>query len=744
MDQLIDERFRVSEVLGGGGAGITYRCIDRIDGSSVALKVLHDDRRHGVLANRLAIEGELLELLNHPHIVPFEGLRIVGDGPMYLATEYMPGGSLESRLRKEGAMPAQTVQRMGRQIALALDFIHSQGIVHRDLKPGNVLIEVPDEATLSVRLGDFGIARVFRGQRMHGAFNLTRTGVFIGTPEYAAPEQLRGEKGVGPAADAFALGTLLHYAASLQPLLRRSEITDWDEFRTRRRDPAERSRLVDVVDVGLAMGHRDALDELDDIIDSLMHPDADARESLARVALRLGAREDELAARDALPLAPRSLVSSLDDAWFSSQMDALVPAGGLSECGLPEEGGEKAPNLAAPPVASTSLSPDDPTVVSESAQQRMAHAKAKEASVGEGTFQVPEDVPELEDDPLLVGSGCVSDLGPEVVPAPAFDPDWEDDIDWPTPTRRRRNRQHSLLVVAASLVAGVALAWTGGPAALIGEETAAMLGGPVQRLLNRWAPSPPIFEPSEPWKGKRVVANPHTPTLVSSALPVSRSTPKRRAPAAKKSIVEPFSPPKRSPKSGKKGPRAARRGDSRPSAAAMAPLVRESKKPSSRPGRVPKRFKKRGAPSQREWGGERRAADRMDVADLAVPLQSSEEPTPVERWAQDPADARDLRDVMDEEVARAQARWVEQEEWLDRLAGDVEAYDARAEGFIERARIDEHRQEALFRAWDRQIDDVKDHLTDRLETGYVIGGQVISPQGDADCSSEGEEIILSE
>lgn len=759
MGQLIDERFLVSEILGSGGAGITYRCSDRVDGSSVALKVLHDDRRYGVLANRLAIEGELLELLDHRHIVPFHGLRIVGEGPVYLATEYMPGGSLEGRLRGGGALPAYTVQRLGRQIALALDFIHSHGIVHRDLKPGNVLIEIADEANLTVRLGDFGIARVFRGQRMHGPFNLTRTGVFIGTPEYAAPEQIRGEKGVGPAADAFALGTLLHYAASLQPLLKRSEITDWAEFRNRRRDPNERSRLVDVVDVGLAVGRRDALAELDAIIDSLLQPDADARESLAGVALRLGAREDELAARDVFPLAPRSLVSSLDGAWFSDEVDALVPVGAPGELGPSEESMEgRLPNLVgdgnlaalsnlaeASAARPNSLSSEEPTMVSESAQERMALARA-EAAVASSVAvcieesQEVEDVPELDEESSLNDFDDASDMGPEVVPPPAFEPDWEDDIDWPTPTRRRRHRMHALFVIGACLIAGGALAWTGGPAARFGAANVAMLGQPVQRLLSRWSPAPPALETSEPQRGKPVVDAVRPPPLVSSVLPTS--SPRRTQPPAKKAEAEPLPAPKRPVVS-----------SSKPlEKVSNAPSTRATVGSSSRPGRVPKSFRSGSAQRRKARVAARRAAQqqaagearRMEIAAPAEPIPPSDERAPIERWAQDPEDGRDLREVMDDEVARAQARWAEQDGWLDRLEGDADAYDARAEEFAERAQMDRSRQEALFRAWDRQIEDVRAREIDTTRSNYVIGGQVIDPQVNADCSSEEEEVASAE
>ncbi len=731
LDESIDERFVVREILGAGGAGITYRCIDLLDDSDVALKVLHDDRRHGVLANRLAIEGELLELLEHPHIVGFLGLRLVGEGPVYLASEYMRGGSLEARLRKEGPMAPGTVRRLGRQLALALDFIHSQGIIHRDLKPGNVLIEEPDEERLRVRLGDFGIARVFRGQRiMPGPFNLTRTGVFIGTPEYAAPEQIRGEKGVGPAADAFALGALLHYAASLQPLLKRSEITDWDAFRQRHRDPSERSRLVDIVDAGLAVGRRGELEELDALIDSLMQPEAAARGSIADVALALGAHPAELAPRDSLPLAPRSLVSALDEPWFQDDVDALVPAFEPTEAPAePTFNLAELPDLAdLSSLSPASLTSEHPTMVSDAAMERRRALGAEAAGV--------EDVPELPEvlfDPEIVPS----DLGPEVVPPPELptphldDDDWEMGIDWVTPSRRRRNRLHGLLFVAAAIVFGVAMAWPGGPSGLLGEETVAAFGDPVQEVLDKLTPESPSFAASTPWSGKRVVgkSNHVEPTLASAA---PRSSPSPRVAVAKLSA------------SGNLASKTSKRADSKPTGSA-ASSKRAGPKSSggavtsegagSKPSASKSPETRQSTPlarsgvtsTPRDAKGTLRRY-RTPVADapvrkgrrvLVIPKPPSDrspfaadpdDGRAIERWATNPDDARAVNDVVSEEVSRAHA------EWLDRLQREADEADARARRWHEEAAMDAQRREALFRAWDRQLAEASDRIGENRST----------------------------
>jgi serine/threonine protein kinase len=324
----VHERYRVEEILGAGGAGVTYRCMDLINGESTALKVLHGDRQRGTLANRLVIEGEVLELLDHPHIVPFRALHVVGEGPYFLATLHMPGGSLDRFIRQHGPLSPVGAVTAARQLAMALDYVHACGIVHRDLKPANILLEGADPDHPVTCLADFGIARMFRDPRpLLGG--LTRTGAFIGTPEYAAPEQVRGEKGIGPAADSFAFGALLHFAVSGEALLDREEIVDWKAFKERSWSPAQRPRLTDLVEAKDAEA-ADALKLLDSAIDALMHETPSQRLDLGTAAMRFGANPAQLAPIDQPIVAPPTLTGStaeeLDEVFASIlDPDALIP-----------------------------------------------------------------------------------------------------------------------------------------------------------------------------------------------------------------------------------------------------------------------------------------------------------------------------------------------------------------------------------------------------------------------------------
>jgi serine/threonine protein kinase len=486
MGVIIDGRWLVDEILGMGGAGITYSCIDQATGEQVALKYLHADRRSGVLAHRLAIEGEVLELLNHPHIVPFRCLKVGGVGACYLATAYQAGGSLEGWIRRDGALSPGAVLAVGRQLALALEYVHAGGIVHRDLKPGNVLLENDDPEAPIVRLADFGIARVFRSARVQAG--ITRTGAFIGTPEYAAPEQIRGEKGVGPAADAFALGALLHFCASGKQLLSRRAIQDWEAFRAREWDPSDRPRLTSLADTADDVGF---LALLDRVIDSLMSASPAQRLGLADAALALGAIHDELSPENRPAFHPPTLVS-IQEGW--SDLDepefvaALVP-----EDDEPETVKVEVPNLA---DTATVPIPDD-----------AAYA-----------------LPWVERSASWL--------------SPASDGHGTDDVEWPPRSVRRRRRMARSALVAALVVAAL-LAWPGGLAALMGPHRVAALPTPLRGLVASLSPAPAVdLDALEELDDGPILAATSEELVDALAQPVSRPL---------TLIVEPKIPKKRVP-----------------------------------------------------------------------------------------------------------------------------------------------------------------------------------------------------
>jgi serine/threonine-protein kinase len=196
-----------------GGAGITYLAMEvdadgRPQPPDLAIKVLYTARDSGPFLRRLSNEAQILQELAHDHIVECRGfVHRTGHAP-YLVTLFEDGGSLTHHLERVGPLPPPVAAGVMKQVLLALDVAHQRGVVHRDLKPDNVLLgaKVGRDTLPWVRVTDFGIAKVFGGV----GSRLTRLGAFVGTPEYAAPEQFEGMTPT-PATDVYAAGALFYY-----------------------------------------------------------------------------------------------------------------------------------------------------------------------------------------------------------------------------------------------------------------------------------------------------------------------------------------------------------------------------------------------------------------------------------------------------------------------------------------------------------------------------------------------------
>jgi tetratricopeptide (TPR) repeat protein len=199
-------RYRVEAVAGEGGMGSVHRAHDQRTGATVALKVLTDlGPRH---ARRFALEGRLLQQLQHPTIVRYVDHGVAPTGEPYVAMEWLAGETLAERLRRGRLTVAETLQ-LGSRIAEALTVAHAQGVIHRDIKPSNLFI--PAHKLDQARLIDFGIARwTSPADDESGEAPLTtRTGAIMGTPRYMAPEQARASARLDARADLYSLGCVL-------------------------------------------------------------------------------------------------------------------------------------------------------------------------------------------------------------------------------------------------------------------------------------------------------------------------------------------------------------------------------------------------------------------------------------------------------------------------------------------------------------------------------------------------------
>jgi serine/threonine protein kinase/Flp pilus assembly protein TadD len=205
MDQRIG-RYRILGQLGRGAMGVVYLAEDPTLNRQVAIKMVDvsvdDASEKEFLRSRLLRDARAAAALTHPNIVTVYDV-IEEDGKAYVVMEYIAGESLSAWLKKTPIPNAAFTLRVLRDMASALDYTHGRDIIHRDIKPSNVMID-PRE---SAKIMDFGIAR------FHDAHGGTVTGMVMGTIEYMAPEQVKGEPLDGHA-DQFALAAVAYQMLS--------------------------------------------------------------------------------------------------------------------------------------------------------------------------------------------------------------------------------------------------------------------------------------------------------------------------------------------------------------------------------------------------------------------------------------------------------------------------------------------------------------------------------------------------
>jgi len=187
---LLDGRYRLLQEIGRGGAGTVWKAELLPLGRLVAVKLL----RSGVASNRKAVsrlvrEAMMVSKLGHENIVRVDDVGIDEHGSAYIAMELLRGESLAQWVDRCGPMPWSDVAEIATQICSALSAAHAVGVVHRDLKPANVFADRGDDKRWRCTLLDFGLCTGGRGTPLP----LTEAGVLLGTPGYAAPEQIRGE-----------------------------------------------------------------------------------------------------------------------------------------------------------------------------------------------------------------------------------------------------------------------------------------------------------------------------------------------------------------------------------------------------------------------------------------------------------------------------------------------------------------------------------------------------------------------
>ena len=178
----------IEEQVGAGGMAVVFRARDGMLGRLAALKVLSPAlAADQEFRARFLRESRAVASVEEPHIIPVYGAGEV-DGVLYIATKFVPGGDLADVMeRAGGALEPGRAAAFIEQVASALDAAHAAGLVHRDVKPGNILVDAAPGRGEHAYLSDFGLSK-----RSMAASGLTATGTFLGTPDYCAPEQIRG------------------------------------------------------------------------------------------------------------------------------------------------------------------------------------------------------------------------------------------------------------------------------------------------------------------------------------------------------------------------------------------------------------------------------------------------------------------------------------------------------------------------------------------------------------------------
>ncbi len=197
--------YRLDEILGRGGMGVVYLATDIRLKRRVALKVIAPEHiAEEDFRRRFERESELAASVDHPNVIPIYHAGDAG-GLSFLTMKYVDGTDLKGLIDASGALAFARAADLIAQAAEGLDAAHARGLVHRDVKPANLLVQKTGGRE-HVYVTDFGLTK-----QIDAETSLTATGMFVGTVNYIAPEQINGER-IDARTDVYALGAVLHHA----------------------------------------------------------------------------------------------------------------------------------------------------------------------------------------------------------------------------------------------------------------------------------------------------------------------------------------------------------------------------------------------------------------------------------------------------------------------------------------------------------------------------------------------------
>ena len=250
--------YRIEDLVGRGGMGVVYRATDLSLERPVALKLIAPELAENEhFRERFLREPRLAASLDHPNVIPiYEAGE--HDEQLYLVMRYVEGSDLRTALEREGKLsPERTLAILG-QVAGALDAAHRRALVHRDVKPANVLLDQDGH----VYLTDFGITKQLGGAS-------TDTGRMVGTLDYLAPEQIRGDP-VDARTDCYALACVLYECLAGKPPFRRDTEAEtmWAHMQEQPAPLRGHPRLGPVLGKALAKDREDRYASCGELIDA--------------------------------------------------------------------------------------------------------------------------------------------------------------------------------------------------------------------------------------------------------------------------------------------------------------------------------------------------------------------------------------------------------------------------------------------------------------------------------------------
>jgi serine/threonine-protein kinase len=209
---VVDQKYRVEQLLGRGGMGAVYRARDMRLNRLVAVKVVRPELLGDPDAGlRFRREAQIVARLQHPSIVAIFDYGTFANGGAFLVMELVPGDDLRRVLQRERRLEPDRALRILNAVCAAIEAAHRQGVLHRDLKPENILL--PD-GSVDAKVLDFGVAKVIESDGgiatvRESATLMTAPGLIIGTPAYMAPEQFRAAQ-PDARTDIFSLGVIAY------------------------------------------------------------------------------------------------------------------------------------------------------------------------------------------------------------------------------------------------------------------------------------------------------------------------------------------------------------------------------------------------------------------------------------------------------------------------------------------------------------------------------------------------------